>query len=247
MFLAFPPCRARTLYLPEALASNPAILDGMHLPDDGVIRPVQWTSQRLGYFGVVADDGPAALARALEACCYRPGRDGKRRNAPAAHDWTGKPKRIVMPRPITGAHQSLDPDFIRAQLTNWQPRGAIYRPDETISWMGGGAGAFFAMPHGKDTVRLFLTGRDKTVRSRIGVVTLNWSGRPEVIDVTREPVFDWASLEVSTWTASAIPGLWKPTAPFDVYVGWNRLAGEIRSAIRSALPSAKMEATASGA
>ncbi len=67
MFLAFPPCRARTLHLPETLASDPAILDAdARLPDDGVIRPVQWTSQRLGYLGVVADDGPTALARALE-------------------------------------------------------------------------------------------------------------------------------------------------------------------------------------
>ncbi len=67
MFLTFPPCRARALHLPEALASNPDILDAdARLPDDGIIRPVQWTSQRLGYLGVVADDGPTALARALE-------------------------------------------------------------------------------------------------------------------------------------------------------------------------------------
>jgi phosphoribosylaminoimidazole carboxylase (NCAIR synthetase) len=67
MFLAFPPCRARTLHLPKDLASNPAILDAdAWLPDDGIIRPVQWTSQRLGYLGVVADDGPASLALALE-------------------------------------------------------------------------------------------------------------------------------------------------------------------------------------
>jgi biotin carboxylase len=67
MFLAFPPCRAKTLHLPEALASDPAILDAdARLPDDGVIRPVQWTSQRLGYLGVVADDGPTAMAHALQ-------------------------------------------------------------------------------------------------------------------------------------------------------------------------------------
>ena len=67
MFLTFPPCRARTLVLPEAFAGNPEILDAdARLPDDGVIRPVQWTSQRLGYLGVVADDGPTAMARALE-------------------------------------------------------------------------------------------------------------------------------------------------------------------------------------
>jgi hypothetical protein len=67
MFLTFPPCRAHAVHLPEALSSDPAIIDAdVRLPDDGVIRPVQWTSQRLGYLGVVADDGPAAMAHALE-------------------------------------------------------------------------------------------------------------------------------------------------------------------------------------
>jgi biotin carboxylase len=67
MFLAFPPCRARTVQLPEPFAGNPMILDAdARLPDDGAIKPLQWTSQRLGYLGVVADDGPTALAHAIE-------------------------------------------------------------------------------------------------------------------------------------------------------------------------------------
>jgi biotin carboxylase len=67
MFLAFPPCQAQALHFPEAISSDPALLDAdARLPDDGVIRPVQWASQRLGYLGVVADDGPAAMARALQ-------------------------------------------------------------------------------------------------------------------------------------------------------------------------------------
>jgi biotin carboxylase len=67
LFLTFPSCRARAIHIPDALANDPAVLDSdVHLPDDGVIRPVQWTSQRLGYLGVVADDGPTALGHALE-------------------------------------------------------------------------------------------------------------------------------------------------------------------------------------
>ena len=133
-----------------------------------------------------------------------------------------------MPRPIAGAHPSLDPDFVRAQLNNWQPRGAIYRPDETISWMSGGAGAFFAMPHGKDTVRLFLTGRDKAIHSRIGVVDLRWSDRPEVIDAAREPVFDLG--EPGSFDMDGVSYPWLVEADGALlmyYVGWNRLAGEI--------------------
>jgi carbamoylphosphate synthase large subunit len=67
LWLAFAPCRARALHLPQALASDPAVLDAdAYLPDDGVIGPLQWTSQRIGFLGVVADDGPTALARALK-------------------------------------------------------------------------------------------------------------------------------------------------------------------------------------
>jgi hypothetical protein len=133
-----------------------------------------------------------------------------------------------MPRVVTGAHQSLDPDFVRAQLNNWQPRGAIFRPDETISWMSGGAGAFFALPYGKDVVRLFLTGRDKTIRSRIGIVNLRWSEQPKVIDVTPEPVFDLGEPGSFDMDGVSYPWLVEVDgAVFMYYVGWNRLAGEI--------------------
>src|SRR3954463_3063032 len=121
----------------------------------------------------------------------------------------------------TGAYQSLNPEFVRAQLAGWQPRGAIYRPDETIYWMGGGAGPVFAMPHGKDTVHLFLTGRDEAVRSRIGVVTLRWSERPEVIDVTREPVFDLGECGSFDMDGVSYPWLVKADgALLMYYVGW---------------------------
>jgi carbamoylphosphate synthase large subunit len=67
LWLVYSPCRARALHFPEALAGDPAVLDAdAQLPDDGVIRPLQWTSQRVGFLGVVANDGAMALARALE-------------------------------------------------------------------------------------------------------------------------------------------------------------------------------------
>ncbi len=65
MFLAFPPCTARTMHVPEGLPESEGVIDFDYwLPSDGVIEPIRWTSQRSGYVGVVAEDGPAALARA---------------------------------------------------------------------------------------------------------------------------------------------------------------------------------------
>lgn len=67
MFLAYPPGKAKMLELPESVTRDPAVLDAdARLPDSGVIQPVQWTSQRVGYLGVVGDTGPATLQHALD-------------------------------------------------------------------------------------------------------------------------------------------------------------------------------------
>lgn len=67
MFLAFPPCTARTMHVPENLSTSEGVIDFDYwLPADGVIAPIRWTSQRSGYVGVVAADGPSALERAQD-------------------------------------------------------------------------------------------------------------------------------------------------------------------------------------
>jgi hypothetical protein len=122
----------------------------------------------------------------------------------------------------------LDPTWVRERLTAWKSHGAFYQPNESINWMGGGAGAFFAMPQSSDTVRLFLTGRDKTVRTRIGIVTLKWTDRPQVVDVTREPVIDVGELGAFDMDGVSYPWIVEHDgALFMYYVGWNRLGGEI--------------------
>ena len=65
MFIAFPPCTARRLELPEWIAKHPGVIDiDYWLPADGIIQPIRWTSQRTGYIGLVAEDGQTALALA---------------------------------------------------------------------------------------------------------------------------------------------------------------------------------------
>jgi hypothetical protein len=123
---------------------------------------------------------------------------------------------------------SIDPNSARERLTGWKACGAFFRPDESVPWMAGGAGAFFAMPQDSSTVRLFLTGRDKTIRTRVGIVTLKWSGRPEVVDVTRESVIDLGELGAFDMDGVSYPWLVeREGALFMYYVGWNRLGGEI--------------------
>jgi biotin carboxylase len=66
MFLAYPPGPARALHMPDSVTGDPFVLDAdARLPDGGIIQPVQWTSQRVGYLGVVGEDGPATLNHAF--------------------------------------------------------------------------------------------------------------------------------------------------------------------------------------
>lgn len=67
MFIAFPPCTVRELWVPEQIAKHPNVIDiDYWLPADRIIQPIRWTSQRTGYMGVVADDGQTALELAEE-------------------------------------------------------------------------------------------------------------------------------------------------------------------------------------
>lgn len=67
MFLAYPPGKAKALHLPDSVTQDSAVLDAsVRLPDGGVIEPVQWTSQRIGYLGIVGDNGTATLRHALD-------------------------------------------------------------------------------------------------------------------------------------------------------------------------------------
>jgi hypothetical protein len=123
---------------------------------------------------------------------------------------------------------AFDRESARADALDWRPRGAILRPDAGTWWMSGGLGAFCAVPQGGDIVRLFVTGRDSTIRSRIGVVTLRWFERPRVDAISPEPVLDLG--ETGTFDMDGVSYPWiveNGTELWMYYVGWNRLGGEI--------------------
>lgn len=64
-FMSYPPGRAVSCTIPDAVAGDPHVLDvSMFLPAGGEIRPLQWTSQRVGMMAVTGPDAASALARA---------------------------------------------------------------------------------------------------------------------------------------------------------------------------------------
>lgn len=67
MFLTFPPGQSQRLSLPPDLLEHPNVIDAdAWLPAEGVIKAVRWASQRIGYLGIIAEDGPTALRQADE-------------------------------------------------------------------------------------------------------------------------------------------------------------------------------------
>jgi hypothetical protein len=115
-----------------------------------------------------------------------------------------------------------------SQVMKWRPRGAIFEPNPAIWWMRGGAGPFFALPRGSEQVQLFVACRDEAVRSRIGVVTLQWTDRPKIIQVSPEPVFDLGALGTFDMDGVSYPWIVEYAgALWMYYLGWNRLGGEI--------------------
>lgn len=62
-FLAFPPGKAVGFAVPDDVANDPRVLDAfMYLPADGLVKPLRWTSQRVGMMAVTGASAPDALA-----------------------------------------------------------------------------------------------------------------------------------------------------------------------------------------
>ena len=62
-FLAYPPGKAVGYNIPERILDDPRVLDVfLFLPPDGVVKPLQWTSQRIGMLAVTGDTATDALA-----------------------------------------------------------------------------------------------------------------------------------------------------------------------------------------
>jgi hypothetical protein len=135
---------------------------------------------------------------------------------------------------------AFDRQSARAYALDWRPGGAILRPDAGTWWMSSGLGAFCAVAQGDDTVRLFVTGRDTTIRSRIGVVTLQWRERPRVIAISPQPVLDLGDLGAFDMDGVSYPWVVENGSELWMYyVGWNRLGGQIPFRVQVGLAISK--------
>ena len=106
--------------------------------------------------------------------------------------------------------------------------------------MSGGLGAFCAVPIADDTVQLFVTGRDATIRSRIGVVTLQWRDRPRIEAISPQPVLDLGDLGAFDMDGVSYPWIVQNgTELWMYYVGWNRLGGDIPFRVQIGLAISK--------
>jgi phosphoribosylaminoimidazole carboxylase (NCAIR synthetase) len=62
-FLTYPPGQAVGYSLPQRILDDPRVLDAfLLLPPDRVVKPLQWTSQRIGMMAVTGDTADDALA-----------------------------------------------------------------------------------------------------------------------------------------------------------------------------------------
>jgi hypothetical protein len=73
----------------------------------------------------------------------------------------------------------------------WEKLGRILEPDTDIFWLYSSAGASCALPSsdGEGIIDIYVNGRDKQRRSRIGLVKFDLNTL-SVIDISPEPVFD---------------------------------------------------------
>jgi hypothetical protein len=97
----------------------------------------------------------------------------------------------------------------------------ILPPLPEVDWMSDYAGPTFVVSHG-DTVRLFVTGRDRHNQSRVGIVdgTLD-DGRFQILEVHQDPLLDLGPTGMFDESGSSYP--WLVTAGDEVfmyYVGW---------------------------
>ncbi|MBS0332305.1 MAG: ATP-grasp domain-containing protein [Proteobacteria bacterium] len=63
-FLTYPPGQATGFTIPPSVAGDPHVLDAfLFLPADGMVKPLQWTSQRVGMMAVTGETAADAVAR----------------------------------------------------------------------------------------------------------------------------------------------------------------------------------------
>jgi hypothetical protein len=120
----------------------------------------------------------------------------------------------------------MNTDLDSLLVNNWTARGRLYGHEVGVWWMSGGAYAFMPVIEPEGIVRFFACGRDDLGRSRIGVVRYKWGDRPELLDVSRDPVLDLGEPGCFDMDGAAYPFIVRSEGRLLMYyVGWNKLGG----------------------
>ena len=98
-------------------------------------------------------------------------------------------------------------------MEKWTNKGLLIRPSKKIWWMYSHVGACCAEVISKNLIKLYISGRGKDNKSRIGTAVIKWSDKPTVMKISKNPIIDIPNfdslkkLENSYWTFRFV--IWK--------------------------------------
>jgi len=111
---------------------------------------------------------------------------------------------------------------VKGKRGQWEKLGRILAPDPSIDWMSTFTGAAFASPVNDSSVfDVYVTGRDRSNRSRIGRVRMSLEKLPKVLEVSPEPVLSLGPLGAFDENGVSYPCLLRHQGRlFLYYTGW---------------------------
>lgn len=103
---------------------------------------------------------------------------------------------------------------------NWKKLGCIIKPDPKVSWMSEYVGPSFVEVV-DDIIKVYVTGRDKENKSRIGVVAVDGKDMKTILNISKKPLFDLG--EIGCFDESGVSYPWivnDGDKSYMYYVGW---------------------------
>lgn len=104
----------------------------------------------------------------------------------------------------------------------WEKLGQIISPEEKYTWMEAYAGPSFVEKLDKDTLRIYITGRDRNNISRIGYADLDANDLKTIKHISPEPIYDVG--DIGCFDESGVSYPWivdkENGERFMYYVGW---------------------------
>ena len=80
-------------------------------------------------------------------------------------------------------------------MEKWTNKGLLIRPSKKIWWMYSHVGACCAEKINKNLIRLYISGRGKDNKSRIGTAIIKWSDKPTVMKISKNPIINIPNLK----------------------------------------------------